>query len=254
MSLKGLKAILANVAIVATCATAPAQQVAADQLDDQIVQTTEELRVLQDYRENGYGEAVKSRKVNFASQWPRSGKPLTQGLAEAILLRPQQFPQVAILVVRDQDAPLNTREGNRFPNTAYEQKFIEMAENVGNSFVDPKASVAMVLAVQQEEGIKTYPGDILVYTNDRIDYYSPTSDEYEGMDEDAFVREIAANLSYQFSTGHYQLTEQDLESKLNISRGHAQNQSGDGSSGEGSGGDSAGDQSIEAPVIADNSM
>lgn len=125
----------------------------------------------------------------------------------ASLAKKSAAPQVVILVVRDPDDALTLRSGNRFSNTEYEQKIVDMAKNVSNSFEDPQAKVLLMLAVAQEGKINTRPGDVLFYINDRVDHFSPASENYKGVGEDRFIRDVALYLEHQFSTGHYKLSQ-----------------------------------------------
>lgn len=78
---------------------------------------------------------------------------------------------------------------------------------MSNSFEDPQAKVLLMLAVAQEGKINTRPGDVLFYINDRVDHFSPASENYKGVGEDRFIRDVALSLEHQFSTGHYKLSQ-----------------------------------------------
>lgn len=272
MSLGGsLKGVLAGVAMIVAggITDAAAQQPeGGDQASyDKIVSTVDsieadqlELERLRFYREHGYAQEVKKNvRVNFASHFP-SGQAITQSMYEvgASMAKKSTTPQVVILVVRDPNEALTLRSGNRFSNTEYEQKISDMARNVSNSFEDPQAKVLLMLAIAQEDKIDTHPGDILFYINDRVDHFSTTSDNYDGLNEDQFIRDVAFALGDQFSTGNYKLSQSQLSDTLKVgdagrvSRNDAiGNSSSTGDSGDAGG---TGDKTVMPPVLADNSM
>lgn len=210
--------------------------------------------------EHGYTEEVKKHvRVNFASHFP-SGEAITQSVYEyaASVAKKPSAPQVVILVVRARgEEALTLRTGNRFSNTEYEQKIVDMARNVSNSFEDPQAKVLLTLAVEQEDKINTSPGDILFYINGRVDHFSPTGEDYKDLDEDQFIREVAFTLGHQFSTGHYKLSQSELLEALGIDdegRMSRNDNMGSRSSSGDTGGTGDGDKSVSTPVLADNSM
>ncbi|PCJ95849.1 MAG: hypothetical protein COA45_11725 [Zetaproteobacteria bacterium] len=274
MSIRGsLKGILSGVAGAAMMMGVGVTDVSAQtddnkSVNDSIMQSVETIEKNDFYKEHGYDRAVKKNvKVNFASHFP-SGQAITQSMYEifASTLQKSGKPQVVMLIVRDSSADLDLREGNRFSNTAYEQKMIDMARNVGNSFSEPDAKVVLAFAVAQEEKIKTSPGDILFYINDRVDYYSPASDRYKGLSEDRFIREVAMSLGHEFSTGRYKLSQQQVFDTLDaktgdvISRDTTSSKRVSSSSGSGdttgdTGGDAGAGTDVAPPVLlVDNSM
>ena len=270
MSIRGsLRGILSGVAGAAMMMGVGVTDVSAQtddnkSVNDSIMQSVETIEKNDFYKEHGYDRAVKKNvKVNFASHFP-SGQAITQSMYEifASTLQKSGKPQVVMLIVRDPNADLNLREGNRFSNTAYEQKVIDMARNVSNSFEDPDAKVLLAFAVAQEDKINTSPGDILLYINDRIAGYSPASDNYKELSEDRFIRAVAASLGYQFSTGDYKLDKDQWLKTANDEGQHrdatpSRHASTSSSSGSGdAGGDAgAGSTDVAPPVLlVDNSM
>ena len=274
MSLGGsLKSALAGVALVVAGGVT---DVAAQQPEekeasyDEILRSVDNIEAMQleierlkFYNDNGYAQEVrKNVRVNFASHFP-SGEAITQSMYEvgASLARKPTAPQVVILVVRDPNEALTLRSGNRFSNTEYEQKIVDMARNVSNSFEDPQAKVLLMLAVAQEDKINTNPGDILFYINDRVSHFSPSSEDYNGQTEEQFIRDVALSLGHQFSTGHYKLSQAQMPDTLDVgdegrvSRNDVEGNSlpaGDsGDTGEVGG---SGDQTVNPPILADNSI
>ena len=262
--------MLASVAVIVATSASDVSAQSPEETDktsyDQIMESVDsieekqlEIERIRFYREHGYAqEARKNVRVNFASHFG-SGEAITQSMYEvgASMAKKSSAPQVVILIVRDPEEALTLRSGNRFSNTDYEQKVIDMARNVSNSFEDPQAKVLLTLAIAQEDGINTRPGDILFYINDRVDHFSPTGDNYKDLDEDQFIRDIALSLGYQFDTGRYRLTEAQLAEGLHskdegrVTRDTSGSSSGDtGSSGDAG----SSDKAVRPPIIADNSM
>ncbi len=275
MSLGGsLKSALAGVALVVaggvTDVVAQQPEGKEQASYDQILRTVDEVEVLQlelehlkFYNDHGYAQEVrKNVRVNFASHFP-SGEAITQSMYEvgASLAKKSTAPQIVILVVRDPNEALTLRSGNRFSNTEYEQKIVDMARNVSNSFEDPQAKVLLMLAIAQESKINTHPGDILFYINDRVSHFSPSSEDYNGQTEDQFIRDVALSLGHQFSTGHYKLSQAQMTDTLDVgdegrvSRNDAEGNSfSAGDSGDTGDAGGSGDQTVSAPILADNSI
>lgn len=220
MSIKGsVKSALAGVAMLTMVGGADVQAQSSDETRksqvDQIMKTVDSLEKDYFYLDNGYHNEVKKNvKVNFASHFP-SGKPITQSVYEAGA-RVSKKPKgtVVALIVRDQDEKLALRSGNRFSNTGYEQKILEMLTNVSNSLADPQAKVLMALAVEKEGKIKSNPDDVILYINDRTYGFSRDSEKYKDMSDDKFVSRVAAHLQHFLSTGNYKLSNDELGEKL----------------------------------------
>lgn len=257
-SIKGALAGVAGVAMMVAVGTTDVSAQTPEEADyDQITSLVDDIEAAEFYKDHGYDRAVqKSVKVNFASHFP-SGEAITQSMYEltASVAKGASAPQVVVLIVRDPNDDLTLRTGNRFSNTAYEQKIIDMVTNVSNSFADPQARVLLALAVAQEEKIKSFPGDVLFYVNNRISYFSPGSERYKDLDEDRFIREVAMNLGRQFAGDNYKLTRSESLEKVGLSRNAPTE--GHSSSGDGTGGDAggSGDKTTHPLVaVADNSM
>lgn len=224
-----------------------------DRLSEETKERIANTESAQFYLDHGYNEEVKKNvKVNFASHFP-SGKPITQSMYEvgASVAKKSSAPQVVILVVRDPNETLSVKSGNRSSNTEYEQKVINMATNVSNSFEDPQAKVMLALAVAQEDGINTSPGDILFYINDRVRHHSPTSEDNKDLDEDDFIRNVAYHLGYQFSSGGYKLDQDQVLEILEAKRKARDDLAAGGSS---SGGGAADDTVAHPQNFADNGL
>ncbi len=220
MSVKGsIKSALAGVAMLTMVGGTDVQAQSSEDskkvTSAEIMEQVDTLDRAYFYLDNGYTKEVhKDVKVNFASHFP-SGKPITQSVYEAgARVAKKPTAPVVALIVRDPNESLSLRSGNRFSNTGYEQKVLDMLTNVSNSLVDPQAKVLMALAVEQESKIKSSANDIILYVNDRTYGFSRDNDKYKNMSEDQFVARVAAHLHDFLSTGNYKLSSDELGEKL----------------------------------------
>ncbi len=220
MSVKGsIESALAGVAMLTMVAGTDVQAQSSEDskkvTSAEIMEKVDTLDRAYFYLDNGYTKEVhKNVKVNFASHFP-SGKPITQSVYEAgARMAKKPTAPVVALIVRDPNESLSLRSGNRFSNTDYEQKVLDMLTNVSNSVADPQAKVLMALAVEQERKIKSSADDVVLYVNDRTYGFSRDDDKYKNMSEDQFVARVAAHLHDFLSSGEYKLSNDELAEKL----------------------------------------